>query len=176
MVTVGALETVNHLVATGRGKAEQVRNQLTAHFRAGWMWLLMPALLVRERRRRLLVSLGVGVVVGLVAYLAWAARRARRLRFGRLRRLDDCRRLATAPAEDDHAGSRRLIRSAPHQPELWPAHSWPGRTPPARRKRDARRRRATARADEALRIEHGPGKSLCGAAEPSAAPRGRPFR
>jgi hypothetical protein len=65
-----ALDVGRCLVTAGRSKAEQVREQLTARARVWWMRLLVLGMLARRLRRRLLVSLGIGVAVGLVAYLA----------------------------------------------------------------------------------------------------------
>jgi hypothetical protein len=64
------LEAANHFLATGRAKVREFRDQVTARVRAGAMRLLLLAALARQLRLRLLVSLGVGVVVGLAAYLA----------------------------------------------------------------------------------------------------------
>jgi hypothetical protein len=68
-LTVRALEAAQHFLATGRAKAKQVRDQVTAGVRVGWMRLVVVATLARQLRRRLPVALGVGVAVGLVAYL-----------------------------------------------------------------------------------------------------------
>jgi hypothetical protein len=65
-----AVEASRHILLAGQAKAEQVRGQLTARARVWWMRLLVVAALARQLRRRLVVSLGVGVAVGVLAYLA----------------------------------------------------------------------------------------------------------
>jgi hypothetical protein len=70
VVKVWTLEAANHILAAGRAKAQQVRDQVTAGVRVGWMRLVVLATLVRQLRRRLPVALGVGVAAGLVVYLA----------------------------------------------------------------------------------------------------------
>jgi hypothetical protein len=70
VVKVWMLEAANHILATGRAKVQQVRDQVTAGVRVGWMRLVVLATLARQLRRRLPVALGVGVAAGLIAYLA----------------------------------------------------------------------------------------------------------
>jgi hypothetical protein len=70
VVKVGAMQAANHIFATGREKAQQVRDQVTAGVRVGWMRLVVFVTLARQLGRRLPVAVGVGVAVGLVAYLA----------------------------------------------------------------------------------------------------------
>jgi hypothetical protein len=65
-----AFEASHHSFMTARAKAKQVREQLIARARVWRMRLLVLVTIARRLRRRLLVSLGVGVVAGLVAYLA----------------------------------------------------------------------------------------------------------
>jgi hypothetical protein len=69
-IKAGVMEASRCLVTVGRAKAEQIREQLTARARVWWMRLLVLATIARRTRRQLLVSLGVGVAFGLVAYLA----------------------------------------------------------------------------------------------------------
>jgi hypothetical protein len=70
MVKGRALQAANQFLATGRAKLQQVRDRVTAGVRVGWMRLVVLVTLARQLRRRLLISLGVGVAVGLVVYLA----------------------------------------------------------------------------------------------------------
>jgi hypothetical protein len=65
-----ALETSHHIVLAGRAKTEQAREQLARHAQVWWTRLLFLATIARRLRRRLLISVGVGVAVGLAAYLA----------------------------------------------------------------------------------------------------------
>jgi hypothetical protein len=70
MVKVGMMEAAHHFIVTGRAKVQHVCDRAAAKARAGWLRLLTLAALARQLRRRLLISLGVGVAVGLVVHLA----------------------------------------------------------------------------------------------------------
>jgi hypothetical protein len=70
MVKVGMMEAAHHFIVTGRATVQRVCERAATKPRAGWMRLVVLVALARQLGRRLPVALGVGVAVGVVAYLA----------------------------------------------------------------------------------------------------------
>jgi len=65
-----ALKASDRSLAAGRANVRRLCEQAAAKSRAGWLLLVALAALGKPLRGQLLVALGVGVMTGLVAYLA----------------------------------------------------------------------------------------------------------
>ncbi len=64
------VETVRRCIGTAHAETQRICRQTAARARVWWVRLVVVAALARQLRRRLVVSVGVGMAVGLVAYLA----------------------------------------------------------------------------------------------------------